>query len=120
MGRTLKEVIDLVDRWRGYYEGVFDPATNQKVKYSLKESADLVGVPKKSLDDYATVLKKAKSFGFNIEKNLNVRFGLLRGFVKKAQASVSSEGNGVDFSDFVEEKAKEDKINKKSKKITKN
>jgi len=71
--------------WRIFYNGVKDSRTGQFQQYSLVEAAHKVGVPKKSLDDYMLVIKHAKMYGFDFEKNKDMRFGLVRAYVKKCK-----------------------------------
>jgi len=52
-------VLDLIDKWRSNYHGIYNPITGEKVTLSLTESAEKVGVPRKSLDDYLRFVKQA-------------------------------------------------------------
>ena len=49
--RQIKFVVELVSLWRKLYNGV-DLGTGETVRYSLEDAARLVGISKKSLDDY--------------------------------------------------------------------
>jgi len=49
--RQIKFVVERVSLWRKLYNGV-DMGNGETVRYSLEDSAGLVGISKKSLDDY--------------------------------------------------------------------
>jgi hypothetical protein len=55
----------------------------------LEEAARLVGIAKKSLDDYFGQLRLGELYGFNFKKNLEKKFGMLRAFVKKHKERTS-------------------------------
>ena len=44
-------MVERVSLWRKLYNGV-DLGTGETVRYSLEDAARLVGISKKSLDDY--------------------------------------------------------------------
>ena len=50
--RKIKFVVEKVSVWRKLYNGVELPNSGETVRYSLDEAARLVGISKKSLDDY--------------------------------------------------------------------
>ena len=43
--------------------------TGKIIRYSLEEAANLVGVSKKSLDDYLSQLRKGRKYGFDFNKS---------------------------------------------------
>lgn len=49
----------------------------------MLQAADLVGISKKSLDDYFCQLRLGEKFGFDFHQNLDEKIGVLRTFVKK-------------------------------------
>jgi hypothetical protein len=49
--RQIRFVVERVSLWRKLYNGV-DMGNGETVRYSLEDSAGLVGISKKSLDDY--------------------------------------------------------------------
>ena len=64
--------------------------TNEKgqqifVEYSLEEAAQKVGISKKSLDDYLLQIRYGRKFGFDFEKNQDLKVGALRTFVREAR-----------------------------------
>lgn len=83
--RKIGYIIDKVTRWRQLYSGVAN-AQGEVVKYSLEEAAGLVGISKKSLDDYLLQLRFGRKFGFNFQEHREDKVGVLRAYVKKHKA----------------------------------
>lgn len=54
--------------WRKLYNGV-DLGNGETVRYSLEDSARLVGISKKSLDDYLLQLRFGRMYGFDFLKH---------------------------------------------------
>jgi hypothetical protein len=80
--RKIGYIIEKVFLWRKLYNGFLDEKGNL-VKLTLEESADRVGISKKSLDDYLIQLRIGKQFGFIFNEHKNDKVGVLRAFVKK-------------------------------------
>ena len=57
--RRIGEIICKVSEWRKLYMGKRDKDGNIK-KYSLEEAADIVGISKKTLDDYLLQIRAGK------------------------------------------------------------
>lgn len=76
------EAIDLVGRWRALHLS-HPKANNSRKKVNLQEAARMLGVSKKSLDDYYCQLRLAEQFGFDFQLNIHERMGVLRSFVKE-------------------------------------
>lgn len=80
--RKIGFIIKKVFLWRkNYFCGFFDENGN-KIKLSLKESAEKVGINKKTLDDYLIQIRMGKKFNFNFFENQNEKIGILRNFIK--------------------------------------
>ena len=62
--RKIGFIIEKVSLWRKLYNGLPD-STGKPVRYSLEEAASIVGVSKKSLDDYLSQLRKGRKYGFD-------------------------------------------------------
>lgn len=75
--RTILEVILSVKRWRSLHMG-----RKQGCKVSLVDAANMVGISKKSLDDYFCQLRLGEKYGFDFKSNLHNKIGELRAFVK--------------------------------------
>lgn len=52
------------------------------MRYSLEDAAAMVGVSKKSLDDYLLQLRAGRIYGFDFTTHSNDKVGVLRHFVK--------------------------------------
>ena len=51
-------------------------------KLSSADAADKVGMSKRSLEDYFTIIKLAQKYGFDFESKMKNAFAELRSFVK--------------------------------------
>jgi hypothetical protein len=80
---------------------VFDEADGQvkawrrgkkKQRLSRVKAASVLGVSKKSLDDYMLFLRHARDFGFDFEKNSCEKIGVLRLFVNRARRAQKEAG----------------------------
>ena len=80
--RKIGEIIKKVYMWRKLYIGYKDE-NGKLIKLSLEDSAEIIGISKKSLDDYLIQLRIGKMFGFNFNEHKNDKVGILRAFVKK-------------------------------------
>ena len=92
--RTIHDIIEKVSLWRKLYNGVQDNEGNL-LRYSLEDSAQKVGVSKKSLDDYLLQLRFGKKFGFDFQKHKDDKVGVLRSFVKKEKTKVKNKVGGA-------------------------
>ena len=75
--------------WKTLYNGFDEEDENgnkKRIKFTLEQAADKVGISKKSLDDYLIQLRIGKMFGFNFTEHKNDKVGILRAFVKKHKA----------------------------------
>ncbi len=68
--------------WRKLYNGLPD-STGKIVRYSLEEAASIVGVSKKSLDDYLSQLRKGRKYGYDFNLHKDDKVGDLRTYVKE-------------------------------------
>ena len=73
--------MERVSLWRKLYNGV-DLGTGETIRYSLEDAARLVGISKKSLDDYLLQLRFGRMYGFDFLKNQAQNIGVLRKFVR--------------------------------------
>ena len=80
--RKIGEIIEKVILWRKYNEGILDEFGNF-IQLSLKEAAGKIKIPKKSLDDYYSLIKIGKICGFDFNNNKDEGIGVLRSFIKK-------------------------------------
>jgi hypothetical protein len=80
--RKIGYIIEKVNTWRKLYNG-FTDEQGKFTKYSLDEAAKIIGISKKSLDDYLLQLRLGRRFGFDFNMNKNTKVGVLRSYVKK-------------------------------------
>lgn len=53
-----------------------------KKRLNLQDAAKMVGISKKSLDDYYCQLRLGELYNFNFHDNLSEKMGALRSYVK--------------------------------------
>lgn len=80
--RKIGFIIEKVNLWRKYYNG-FKNENGTFIKHTLDDSAKIIGISKKSLDDYLLQLRLGRKYGFDFNMNRNSKVGLLRSFVKQ-------------------------------------
>eukprot|EP00826_Nyctotherus_ovalis_P056915 TRINITY_DN7767_c0_g1_i3.p1 TRINITY_DN7767_c0_g1~~TRINITY_DN7767_c0_g1_i3.p1 ORF type:complete len:240 (-),score=24.41 TRINITY_DN7767_c0_g1_i3:113-832(-) len=68
---TIRAMQESVRRWRNL----------KKKKCNFKAAAEIVGIPKKTLDDYHTLIKTGLEYNFNFQSHCNDRIGVLRKFI---------------------------------------
>lgn len=83
--RQIRFVVERVSLWRKLYNGV-ELGNGETVRYSLEDSAKLVGISKKSLDDYLLQLRFGRMYGFDFLKHQCDNIGVLRKFVRERKA----------------------------------
>jgi len=86
----LREVIELIGKWRSLHQGFICKRTNKIVSYSLAQAAKLLQVSRKSLDDYFLALRRAKMHGFDFSSHLDEKFGVVRTFLRNLKAENES------------------------------
>eukprot|EP00357_Protocruzia_adherens_P024926 CAMPEP_0115046620 /NCGR_PEP_ID=MMETSP0216-20121206/48845_1 /TAXON_ID=223996 /ORGANISM="Protocruzia adherens, Strain Boccale" /LENGTH=191 /DNA_ID=CAMNT_0002429711 /DNA_START=2151 /DNA_END=2726 /DNA_ORIENTATION=- len=80
--RKIGYVLDQVAKWRRMYKSGTEK-DGKLVGFSLQEAAKVIGISKKSLDDYLLQIRYGKKFGFDFEKNSDQGVGILRAYNKK-------------------------------------
>jgi len=80
--RKIGFIIEKVNAWRKLYNGFYDE-NNDFVKYTLEDAAEIIGISKKSLDDYLLQLRLGRKFGFDFNLNKHKKVGELRTFVRQ-------------------------------------
>ena len=79
--RTIGEILNKVLIWGELYNGVVDD-TGKYIKMTLKEAAEIVDIPKKSLDDYYMLILRGRKYKFDFNKYKDLKMGALRTFIK--------------------------------------
>ena len=65
--RSIQEVIEVVKKWRDLHSN----KKGLKKRLNLQEAAKMVGISKKSLDDYYCQLRLAELYSFDFWDNLH-------------------------------------------------
>ncbi|CAD8073526.1 unnamed protein product [Paramecium primaurelia] len=80
--RYVWEALNAVQKWRDLFEnGYFDEVGNY-IKPSLKEAADLVGLPKRTLEQYHSIFKKLPEY-IDIMRILDKKMGIINQLIKQ-------------------------------------
>ena len=79
--RRIEYIIEKVLLWRKYMNGLYINGIFEK--YDSKKAAKIVGVSKKSLDDYTKLIRIGRKLNYNFNKNRNKRISDLKSFIKK-------------------------------------
>ena len=88
--RQIRFVVERVSLWRKLYNGV-ELGNGETVRYSLEDSAKLVGISKKSLDDYLLQLRFGRMYGFDFLKHQCDNIGVLRKFVREHKSKMKRQ-----------------------------
>lgn len=96
--RRIGEIIEKVNDWRTLYTGTID-SNGRSVKYSLEDAAKIVGIAKKTLDDYLLQLRAGKKYGFDFQKHKDEKVGTLRSFVKDMKKKEKNGQSPIDKDD---------------------
>ncbi|KAL4482134.1 hypothetical protein ABPG72_014947 [Tetrahymena utriculariae] len=81
--RQISYVKGKVDEWRNLYDNGFTNSRGEIEKVNLDVAAQIVGLSRKTLDDYYAQLRKAQKYGFDFDTNSSEKMGTLRKYVKK-------------------------------------
>ena len=84
--------MEKVNAWRRLYNGFYNE-NGEYTRYSLDQAAKMVGISKKSLDDYLLQLRLGRKYGFNFNQNKTKKVGILRAFVKRHRAMNQNSTN---------------------------
>lgn len=96
--RKISEIIKKVTKWRKLYTGTLD-ADGNLVRYSSKEAASVIGIAKKTLDDYLLQLRIGKKYGFDFNYHNDDKIGVLRSFVKEKKGRIRNDKNNTKSED---------------------
>ena len=81
--RKISEVSEKVDEWK---QTCFRLKTMMPdVRKISEKAAELVGIPKKSLDDYMHQIKLGRKYNFDFDGNQDTKIGILRQFNKREE-----------------------------------
>ena len=79
--RRIEYIIEKVFLWRKYYNGF--SIKGKFTKFDTNKAAKLVGVSKKSLDDYTKLIRIGRKLKYDFNKNRNKRISHLKTFIKQ-------------------------------------
>ncbi|CAD8156030.1 unnamed protein product [Paramecium pentaurelia] len=90
--RYVWEALNAVQKWRDLFENGYQDEVGNYIKPSLKEAADLVGLPKRTLEQYHSVFKKLPQ-SIDIMRILDKKMGHLNQLIKefKNEPAVTQE-----------------------------
>ncbi|CAD8077423.1 unnamed protein product [Paramecium sonneborni] len=90
--RYVWEALNAVQKWRDLFENGYQDEVGNYIKPTLKEASDLVGLPKRTLEQYHSVFKKLPQ-SFDIMRILDKKMGYLNQLIKefKIEPAVTQE-----------------------------
>ena len=94
--RKIEFIVEKVNAWRRLYNGFYNEK-GEYTRYSLEQAAKMVGISKKSLDDYLLQLRLGRKYGFNFNQNKTKKVGILRSFVKRHRIMKSNQNNNINI-----------------------
>lgn len=65
-------------------------------KVNLQEAAEMIGISKKSLDDYYYQLRLGEKYDFDFKMYLNEKVGVLRTFIKEVKTRKKDSKNKIE------------------------
>ncbi|CAD8047860.1 unnamed protein product [Paramecium primaurelia] len=83
--RLVCEAIEKVERWRLMFTEGLQINNGEIIKVTLNQAAEIVGIPKKTLEDYTQLFKKVKLLTADIQQFSNEKMGFLRSYLRKNQ-----------------------------------
>lgn len=105
--RKIEFIVEKVNAWRRLYNGFYNE-NGEYTRYSLDQAAKMVGISKKSLDDYLLQLRLGRKYGFNFNQNKTKKVGILRAFVKRHRANNQNNLDSKNQNDIVNGKENEE------------
>ena len=94
--RKIEFIVEKVNAWRRLYNGFYNE-NGEYTRYSLDQAAKMVGISKKSLDDYLLQLRLGRKYGFNFNQNKTKKVGILRAFVKRHRAKQNNKNENDNY-----------------------
>ena len=94
--RKIEFIVEKVNAWRRLYNGFYNE-NGEYTRYSLDQAAKMVGISKKSLDDYLLQLRLGRKYGFNFNQNKTKKVGILRAFVKRHRAKQNNRNENDNY-----------------------
>jgi hypothetical protein len=76
-------VASLLPRGFAVRRGSSPPTQGKKLRCNLDQSAELIAIPRKTLEDYYWLLRTGRALEFDFGKHRREKMGTLRGFVRE-------------------------------------
>ncbi|EGR32723.1 hypothetical protein IMG5_072670, partial [Ichthyophthirius multifiliis] len=93
--RQIQYVKEKVDEWRKLYQNGYTNQKGENLKLNLDLAASMVGLSRKTLDDYFSQIKKAEKLGFDFQLHKEEKMGMLRKYVKQFNYNIKSSSNNT-------------------------
>ncbi|CAD8155833.1 unnamed protein product [Paramecium octaurelia] len=96
--RYVHEAMLLVEHWRSLYQQPY-LQNGRQLKITLDKAAEIVGIPRKTLEDYYYQLKKAEIL-VDLQNFKNCKIGVIRRIVKESKKQSETTTHFIDTNDF--------------------
>ncbi|CAD8167949.1 unnamed protein product [Paramecium pentaurelia] len=96
--RYVYEAILLVEQWRSLYQQTYIE-NGRQLKLTLDKAAEIVGVPRKTLEDYYYQLKRAETL-VDLQNFKNCKIGVIRRIVKESKKQSQKITHLIDTNEF--------------------
>ena len=73
--------------------GISSSIKGEMMKINLDISAEMVGIPRKTLEDYFLLFRLGKSLEFNFKTSRKERMGVLRSYVRERSKIKNTNNN---------------------------
>lgn len=87
--------MEKVTEWRKLHE--------EGDKLNLDKAAEIIGISRKTLDDYNLQMRRAEEMGFDLQEHKNSKMGQLRKFVKSHSPKCQSQRKNSNSTELLEE-----------------
>ncbi|CAK76249.1 unnamed protein product (macronuclear) [Paramecium tetraurelia] len=96
--RYVHEAMLLVEHWRSLYQQPY-LQNGRQLKITLDKAAEIVGIPRKTLEDYYYQLKKAETL-VDLQNFKNCKIGVIRRIVKESKKQSETTTHLIDTNEF--------------------
>ncbi|CAD8056345.1 unnamed protein product [Paramecium sonneborni] len=108
--RLVCEAIEKVERWRQMFTEGLQTNNGEIIKVTLNQAADIVGIPKKTLEDYTQLFKKVRLLTTDIKQFSNEKMGFLRSYLRKNQNKLKKKLKDLRLKELEAQKKTQEKI----------
>ena len=89
--RCIGEVFEKVTKWRKLFDDGITTDRGVSKKINLEVAASMIGISRKTLDDYYLQIKRATQMGFDFKAHSDKKMGFLRNYVKRGNTNANEE-----------------------------